>query len=484
MKLTAKLVLVLFVAITLLLGLDGYFSFQREVELIRSKQELTVKLFARTLQLAWRQSGDQRVFDWIDELNAPHSAVRVRWVWLDRLPSDPAQPRPLPSDLASILRGQVVSRRQPEKDGKACLFTYARVTLAAQRPGGIELREPLPSTIQYVRQFIVRLGTMTVLMALVGGVLIFFLGTEMVGRPLQLLIEKTRRVARGDLAGPLHLRGHDELTELADALNAMCDQLAASQQQVRQEETARAAAMDQLRHADRLRTVGGMASGMAHELGTPLAVVSGRAELIASGKLSPEEITHSAQTIKAESQRMATIIRQLLDFARRSAPRTHCVDLRQIASQTVELLQALARKHNVALNLNGQAEPAMTTVDAGQIQQVLTNLIVNAVQSMPHGGRVHVGIQRQQAVAPPGRRTEPGDYFCIQVQDEGGGIPEPHLEHVFEPFFTTKDVGEGTGLGLSVSYGIVQEHGGWIDVQSRVGAGSCFSVFLPIRNTA
>jgi signal transduction histidine kinase len=483
MKLTAKLVLVLFLAITLLLGLDGYLRFERERELIRGNRELSAQIFAQAMRQIWRQSGKQRVDEIIDETNARQNTIRVRWVWMDQR-WDSVHPRPHGADFDSILRGQIVSRRHADADGRACLFTYARVTLAAQIPGGIELREQLPSFQQYVRNFVVHLGTMTLVMALVAGVLVFFLGTELVGRPLQLLIEKTRRVGRGDLTGPLHLGGHDELTELADALNAMCDQLAASQQQVRQEEAARAAAMDQLRHADRLRTVGGMASGMAHELGTPLAVVSGRADLIASGKLSPEEIVQSARTIKTESQRMATIIRQLLDFARRSAPRTSGVDLRQIAGQTVELLEALAKKHQVVLNLNGQAEPAVTTVDAGQIQQVLTNLIVNSVQSMPDGGRVDVGIQRLPAVPPPGCPARAGEYFRIQVQDQGSGISQEQIEHVFEPFFTTKDVGEGTGLGLSVSYGIVEEHGGWIDVRSEVGVGSCFSVYLPIRTNA
>ena len=118
-------------------------------------------------------------------------------------------------------------------------------------------------------------------------------------------------------------------------------------------------------------------------------------------------------------------------------------------------------------------------VDVGQIQQALTNLVVNAVQAMPNGGKVDIALGRKCATPP---EPEPGGekmYYSIEVRDEGVGIPEEHVQHLFEPFFTTKEVGEGTGLGLSIAYGIVQEHGGWIDVTSRPGEGSCFTVFLP-----
>jgi signal transduction histidine kinase len=222
-----------------------------------------------------------------------------------------------------------------------------------------------------------------------------------------------------------------------------------------------------------------MAAGIAHELGTPLNVVSGRAELIASGKLSPDETRQSAAAIKTEAARMTKIIREVLDFARPSKPHKASVDLRQVAQQAVDLLGHLAEERNIRLSFGPGTELATTEVDVGQIQQVLINLIMNAVQAMPQGGKAEVTVGRTTARPPGQDGAGETTYFSIEVRDEGVGIPEEHLPHLFEPFFTTKDVGEGAGLGLSISYGIVQEHGGWIDVASRPGEGSCFTVYLP-----
>ena len=154
------------------------------------------------------------------------------------------------------------------------------------------------------------------------GLILTLFGIRFIGRPLRQLIEKTREIGQGDLTTPLPLSGSDELSELARKLNTMCVQLSASQNQVHEEAAARVEAVEQLRHADRLRTVGRLASGLAHELGTPLNVVAGRASLIHSGKLSATEITESSKTIRKEADRMTGILRQLLDFARRSPPQT------------------------------------------------------------------------------------------------------------------------------------------------------------------
>ena len=252
---------------------------------------------------------------------------------------------------------------------------------------------------------------------------------------------------------------------------------------MRQETAARITALEQLRHADRLKTVGRLASGIAHELGTPLNVVAGRAGLIGSGKLDAEQIAESAAAIKLEADKMTTIIRQLLDFARASTPRKLPVDLRTVVRQTIDMIDSIAEKQKVQLIFAPEADEAVAEIDAGQIQQVLTNLAMNAIQAMPQGGQV----QFSHPTAASGRRPAPHEgepdgpsaFYAIEVRDQGVGISEEHMQQLFEPFFTTKEVGAGTGLGLSIAYGIVQEHGGWIDVTSRVGEGSCFTVFLP-----
>jgi signal transduction histidine kinase len=236
--------------------------------------------------------------------------------------------------------------------------------------------------------------------------------------------------------------------------------------------------IEQLRHADRLSTVGKLASGIAHELGTPLTVVSGRARLIADG-LSGEETRESALTIADQAQRMTRIIRQLLDFARRRSAAKSPEDLRAVARQTVSLLSPLADKRGARITLDEPDTPLMAEVDVGQLQQALTNLVVNAIQAMPRGGAVRCAVGRAPARPPADHGGAEGEYLSVAVTDEGEGMSEETMAHIFEPFFTTKPVGEGTGLGLSVTYGIVKDHGGWIELESSPGAGTRFTIRLP-----
>jgi signal transduction histidine kinase len=252
---------------------------------------------------------------------------------------------------------------------------------------------------------------------------------------------------------------------------------------------AQIAAIEQVRHADRLSTVGKLASGIAHELGTPLNVVSGRAQLIQEsvpagsgdkiGAAELLEVADHARIIVEQSRRMSAIIRQLLDFARRRGVQKAAYDLRQLVAQTVSMLQNLAGKRGVALVVEPASAPAFAQVDASQMQQVLTNVVVNAIQSMPTGGTVTLSLRPSSAQAPPGAESAAGERWEIAVKDEGEGIAPEVLPRVFEPFFTTKAVGEATGLGLSVAYGIVQEHGGFITVESEPGKGSRFAIHLP-----
>ena len=258
----------------------------------------------------------------------------------------------------------------------------------------------------------------------------------------------------------------------------MCDHLAKARQKAQSETEARIAAMAQMRHMDRLRTVGRLAAGVAHELGTPLNVVSGRADLIAGGRLPPEEVRNSARIVKEQSERMTRTIRHLLDFARHRAPNKSRVNLIDTLRHTFEILAPLARKAQAELVLHGVDAPVMVQIDVYQFEQVLINLMVNGLQAMPGGGTLTVEVIRD-APRPRSFESSETDFVCIQVKDEGEGIRPEDMASLFDPFFTTKEVGEGTGLGLSIAYGIVSEHGGCIDVASEPGHGSCFSVFIP-----
>ncbi len=258
------------------------------------------------------------------------------------------------------------------------------------------------------------------------------------------------------------------------------ERLLETQEKLAAESSARVETLDQLRHADKLASVGEFASGIAHELGTPLNIVSGRASIIAAGEVQEaEEVREQARIIAEQAQRMTRILRDLLDYARRGKRDSLPTDLCAVASECVSLLTAMARRADVALRLEPSPAPLFSVADSGQLQQALTNLIVNAIHATPTGGSVVVALRGERRAPPVGPDGAVGDHCRIDVVDTGCGMDAQTLGRVFEPFFTTKGIGRGTGLGLSVARGIVRDHGGWIDVESRPGIGTGFSIYLP-----
>jgi signal transduction histidine kinase len=256
-----------------------------------------------------------------------------------------------------------------------------------------------------------------------------------------------------------------------------CDTVARLRARVDREMSLRVSAVGELRHAERLNTIGKLAAGIAHELGTPVNVVAGRAELIAGGWLNRDEINASAVIIGEQAGRMARIIRSMLDFGRRSGTDTRSEDIGKLAEETVELLRALARRSGVEIEVTGTNVEA--PVNRAELQQVLSNLLSNAIHAMQDGGRVTLCVDEANAKLPENGDTSVRPYACIEVRDEGTGIPPEILPRIFDPFFTTKEVGEGTGLGLSVSYGIIRDHGGAMRIETLLGRGTTVRVYLP-----
>jgi signal transduction histidine kinase len=175
---------------------------------------------------------------------------------------------------------------------------------------------------------------------------------------------------------------------------------------------------------------------------------------------------------------MTGIIRQLLDFAGRREPRAAPTDLIAIARSTQRMVEPIARKHNVQVSINAEGD-AMAMGDAVQLEQVLSNLVVNGIHACESGGKVEIACGTEPALSREGADPEHARRAYVRVTDDGHGMDEQTKARIFEPFFTTKDIGQGTGLGLSVAHGIVLENGGSIAVTSQAGQGSTFSVFLP-----
>ena len=234
-------------------------------------------------------------------------------------------------------------------------------------------------------------ATMTLMTLLVGA--------WVVGGPISVLIAQARRVAAGDLGARSLPRQRDELGELTRELNGMLDQLEAAAAEVRASTRERIDALEQLRHAERLTTVGRIASSVAHELGTPLNVMAGRARLIVED--DREAATH-AKIIIDQAERMTKIIRQLLDYARRRPPQKEEQDLSRLAADVLPLLSTLASKKSIELKFRSEVACAPVTADATQVQQALTNLIVNAIQASTEGSVVDVTLlDAGHAPGPP-----------------------------------------------------------------------------------
>ncbi len=482
MKLATKLTATLILGIVVVMAAYAYVQIRQEVVLDEGalhRARHVALAWLGTIEAVWDFDGPRRAREVVQRGNERASEVNVQLVALDD--TIEGLPRPaLTTDQVQELRaGEVVRIMRQDQAGDEWRYFYGALSIGGAHPAAIEFAEPLRDQQTFIRMSHFALALATIAIVAICGVIAAGLEYGLVGRPLQLLRDKARRAGGGDFSGPLAIRQRDEIGDLAHEVNLMCDRLAEANRKLAEETEARIAALEQLRHTDRLATVGQLAAGVAHELGTPLNVISARAELITSDTAaSPAVFTH-ARIIGEQSDRVTDIIQQLLDFSRRRTAKPGLVDLRHIVTSTLDLLSSAAEKARVAVRCETSGEPLLATVDQNQVQQALTNVVLNGIQAMPNGGVLRVRIGARHVAAPPVSGCAEGTYFCICVEDEGMGISPEQMSHIFDPFFTTKPVGEGTGLGLAVAHGIIAEHGGWIVVESEVGKGSRFLICLP-----
>jgi signal transduction histidine kinase len=277
-------------------------------------------------------------------------------------------------------------------------------------------------------------------------------------------------IARGNLKARIPSRGDTEVGELARAFNRMAGRLDEAQDERRKAEESRAVLERQYRHAERLAAVGKLASVIAHEVGTPLHVIAGRARNL--GRRLPENDPRQGdvETIREQVWRITRTMQHVLQSSRAIPARREAVDLGQLVRDGAGIVTPEYVARSVQLVVSVPAVLPMVPADADGLIQVLLNLLTNALAATPSGGRVEVG---GTATVRDGR---PG--IALAITDTGGGIAPEHLERIFDPFFSTKRSG-GTGLGLSICRDIVRAHEGAITVESAPGAGARFSIWLP-----
>ena len=260
--------------------------------------------------------------------------------------------------------------------------------------------------------------------------------------------------------GPFLREERSLIQEVARQVGAMLER-----KQTEQRKTAHL--HEQLRHADRLATIGQLAAGTAHELNEPLGAILGFAQLAKKHPKVPAEVDRDLDRIVKASLHAREVIRQLMLFARQTPPQMTQVALHTIIKEALVLVRGRLQRRGIRVDRRFARSLPKVAADPGQLQQVIVNLVVNAAQAMPHGGTLSIISEKAK------------NGVMLIVADTGVGLSEEMKSQIFMPFFTTKDVGQGTGLGLSVVHGIVSAHGGNIRVTSRVGKGTRFEVFLP-----
>jgi PAS domain S-box-containing protein len=242
---------------------------------------------------------------------------------------------------------------------------------------------------------------------------------------------------------------------------------------------------EQLRQSQKMEAIGQLAGGVAHDFNNILTVIHGHASLLGTSDLD-DTAARSAQQITAAAERAAGLTRQLLAFSRRQLIQPRRLDMNKTVGNMSDMLGRLLGE-DVALQLNYSKSPATIEADAGMMEQVLLNLAVNARDAMPRGGQLGIRISIVEVDAAHVQRhheARVGSFVCISKSDTGCGIPPENLPRIFEPFFTTKEIGKGTGLGLATVYGIIKQHQGWIEVESIVGKGTTFRIYLPFTGIA
>jgi signal transduction histidine kinase len=321
------------------------------------------------------------------------------------------------------------------------------------------------------------------LLGIVSVILVGYALSQSIIRPILRLRTMSQAVAAGQLEERSGLHRADEIGELAGAFDSMTDRLRertieterlyaeARQRNIELAEiNARLqTAQQQLIQSEKLAAIGQLTAGIVHDVKNPLTVVMGVSELLRSDPVMMAKAAEELTLIHNSAQRANRIVSELMTFARQSTPEMRHQDLRTTLETATRLNTYLAREGRVKMTSDLPEQPVELTHDAQQIEQVLVNLIHNAIQAMPSGGRLTLRLRPE------------GEGAALTVQDTGVGIPPENLGRVFDPFFTTKPVGEGTGLGLSVTYGIVTRHHGRISVESVVGQGTTFTLWLPAR---
>lgn len=345
----------------------------------------------------------------------------------------------------------------------------------------IVVREPLEERDAFVQRALITDAAGVLAATLVAAAFAMAVGRALVQGRILVLVERLRAVGRGDYDDtPLNL-GDDEIGALGTEVAAMSHQLRQARDQADEQVAARRRAQLQLRRSDRLASVGRTVAVFAHEIGTPLAVVAGRAQRLERPHHG-DKVQADAKVIREQADRIAGFVRRLLDYARHDDRLEFSpIALAPAVHTARQLVEERAQQAGVSLHVIDTTTHLLVDGDTQALVQVFTNLLQNAIDASPAGSTVTADIAKVSHCGD-GTGLDP-EHVHVRVRDAGPGIPEGIRDRVFDPFFTTKDAGEGTGLGLSIVAEIVHDHGGRVTLDDEAEGGCHLVVHLPISGS-
>ncbi|MHB8527473.1 MAG: hybrid sensor histidine kinase/response regulator [Candidatus Acidiferrales bacterium] len=354
-------------------------------------------------------------------------------------------------------------------------YLASSVNLTPDRSSGISLivLKSYDSAILFLNRLNHLLLGLFIVAALVGAVLVFLI-SDTFTRPLASLVGGVRALEQGNFDYPLRADGGDEVAQVTRAFDGMRTTL-------QKNATQRQELEEQLRQSQKMEAMGRLAGGVAHDFNNLLTVIKGHSDLLLDRMDPHEPLRGSSQQIAKAADRAAALTRQLLIFSRKQVLQPKILDLNATVSEMGKLLKRLVRE-DIEYRFQPGDSLGQLKADPGQIEQVLMNLIVNACDAMPGGGKLTVetynfDVGEELAAARPLLRV--GEYVVLAVSDTGCGMDADTKAHIFEPFFTTKEAGKGTGLGLATVYGVVNQSNGHVWVDSEPGKGARFEIYLP-----
>ncbi len=500
MRIATKLTLMLLVAMAVVLAGFGYLRARQERQRLVHELQQEVLVLANAIKLtvehALRDRQPQDIRELLTEMvRAPNPVDRIRI--FDRQLEDISS---AVSDVAATALVPQAEFEQVLHNGKAVVryldapprpAAYAILPLKTRRGEIIGVLEVVHVATRIQREIdhatrdqMLRLSLLSVTIALV----IWLTVRISIRRPVGQLVQTVLALGQGDLSRRLDLRRRDEIGQLAAAFNGMAESLQAAHHEILRQAEERVRLEQEVQQAQKLAAVGRLASEVAHEIGTPLNIVSGRAETIQKGLPAGNALSQHVTTILRQIERISGIIRQLLEYARPRRPDVRPVAVGPILARTVDLLEPLARRRQVSLVAQPTKAFPPVMADAEQLQQVLLNLVGNALDATQPGGDVRLTASQTDSEAPDARpRTKRGQcsepFLTLQVSDTGRGMSPGQLEQIFEPFFSTKERRGGTGLGLPIVEDIVRAHRGAIEVRSAEGKGTTVLLRWPVAMT-